>query len=45
MVPASAPEPPAGFEVLRASTLVEALARAGLSLEAKPVGFPRAVSA
>ena len=45
VVPASAPEPPAGFEVLRASTLVEALARAGLSLEAKPVGFPRAVSA
>jgi DNA repair protein RadA/Sms len=45
VVPASAPEAPAGFEVLRASTLVEALAKAGLTVGAKPVGFPRAVSA
>ncbi len=45
IVPASAPAPPAGFEVLRASTLIEALTKAGLSLGAKPVGFPRAVSA
>jgi DNA repair protein RadA/Sms len=45
IVPASAPEPPAGFGVLRASTLVEALAGAGLYLGGKPVGFPRAVSA
>jgi DNA repair protein RadA/Sms len=45
VVPASAPEPPPGFEVIRASTLVEALAKAGLALGGKPVGFPRAVSA
>ncbi len=45
VVPASAPEPPAGFEVLRASTLVDAIARAGLVLGKKPVGFPRAVPA
>jgi DNA repair protein RadA/Sms len=45
IVPASAPEPPAGFEVLRAATLVEALAKSGLRLGAKPVGFPRAVPA
>jgi DNA repair protein RadA/Sms len=45
VVPASAPEPPAGFDVLRASTLVQALALAGLHLGAKPVGFPRAVPA
>lgn len=45
VVPASAPEPPPGFEVLRAATLVEALAKAGLVLGAKPVGFPRAASA
>ena len=45
VVPASAPEPPPGLEVLRASTLVEAIARAGLKLGPKPVGFPRAVPA
>jgi DNA repair protein RadA/Sms len=45
IVPASAPEAPPGFEVLRASTLVEALAQATLTLGAKPVGFPRAVPA
>ncbi len=45
LVPASAPEPPAGFEVLRAATLVEALAESGLRLGSKPVGFPRAVPA
>lgn len=45
IVPASAPEPPAGFEVLRAATLVEALAKSGLRLGAEPVGFPRAVPA
>ena len=45
VVPASAPAPPAGFEVLRASTLVEALALAGLHLGTKPVGFPRAIPA
>ncbi len=45
IVPASAPEPPAGFEVVRAATLVEALAKSGLGLGAKPVGFPRAVPA
>jgi DNA repair protein RadA/Sms len=45
VVPASAPEPPAGFEVLRASTLLEALAKAGLRVGDKPVGFPRAASA
>jgi hypothetical protein len=32
VVPASAPEPPPGLEVLRASTLVEAISRAGLRL-------------
>jgi DNA repair protein RadA/Sms len=45
IVPASAPEPPAGFEVLRASTLLEALALAGLPVGGKPVGFPRAIPA
>jgi DNA repair protein RadA/Sms len=45
VVPASAPEPPAGFEVLRASTVVEALALAGLRVGSKPVGFPRATPA
>jgi DNA repair protein RadA/Sms len=45
VVPASAPEPPAGIQVLRASTLAEAIAKAGLALGAKPVGFPRAVPA
>jgi DNA repair protein RadA/Sms len=45
VVPASAPEPPPGMEILRASTLVEAIARAGLHLGPKPVGFPRAVPA
>jgi DNA repair protein RadA/Sms len=45
IVPASAPAPPPGFEVMRASTLAEALAGAGLKLGGKPVGFPRAVSA
>ena len=45
IVPASAPEPPPGFEVLRVATLVEALAKSGLRLGAKPVGFPRAVPA
>jgi DNA repair protein RadA/Sms len=45
VVPASAPEPPPGFEVLRASTLLEALAKAGLRVGDKPVGFPRAVPA
>ena len=45
IVPASAPEPPAGIDVLRAATLVEALATSGLRLGAKPVGFPRAVPA
>jgi DNA repair protein RadA/Sms len=45
VVPASAPDGPPGLEVLRASTLVEAIARAGLVLGAKPVGFPRAVPA
>ncbi|MGI8809258.1 MAG: DNA repair protein RadA [Acidimicrobiales bacterium] len=45
IVPASAPEPPAGLEVLRAATLVEALATSGLRLDAKQVGFPRAISA
>ena len=45
VVPASAPAPPAGFEVLRAATLAEALAAAGLNLGGKTVGFPRAVSA
>jgi len=45
IVPASAPEPPAGIEVLRAATLVEALATSGLRVGAKPVGFPRAVPA
>jgi DNA repair protein RadA/Sms len=55
VVPASAPEPPPGLEVLRASTLVEAIARAGLvsgpggplsgGNGSKPVGFPRAVPA
>jgi DNA repair protein RadA/Sms len=45
VVPASAPPPPPGFEVLRASSLLEALAKAGLAVGDKPVGFPRAVSA
>jgi DNA repair protein RadA/Sms len=45
VVPASAPHPPAGFEVLRASTLAEGLAAAGLKVGGKPVGFPRAASA
>ncbi len=45
VVPVSAPEPPAGFEILRAATLVEAVVKAGLVLGPKPVGFPRAVSA
>jgi len=45
VVPASAPQPPPGFEVLRASTLAEALAAAGLNVGGKPVGFPRAVPA
>jgi len=45
VVPASAPEPPPGLEVLRASTLVEAISRAGLRLGPRPVGFPRAVPA
>jgi DNA repair protein RadA/Sms len=45
LVPASAPEPPPGIDVLRAATLVEALAKAGLILGGKPVGFPRAVPA
>jgi DNA repair protein RadA/Sms len=45
LVPASAPEPPAGFEVVRAATLVEAIAKAGLLKGGKPVGFPRAVPA
>jgi DNA repair protein RadA/Sms len=45
VVPASAPEPPAGLHLLRASTLVEAIAAAGLRLGPKPVGFPRAVPA
>jgi DNA repair protein RadA/Sms len=45
VVPASAPEPPTGIDVLRASTLVEALALAGLHLGVKPVGFPRAIPA
>ena len=35
IVPASAPEPPAGFEVLRATTLVDALATSGLRLGAQ----------
>jgi len=45
VVPASAPEPPPGIAVLRAATLVEAVAVAGLRIGAKPVGFPRAVPA
>jgi DNA repair protein RadA/Sms len=45
VVPASAPEPPPGISVLRAGTLVEAIALAGLRLGPKPVGFPRAVPA
>ncbi|MDQ6725431.1 MAG: DNA repair protein RadA [Actinomycetota bacterium] len=45
VVPASAPEPPAGITVVRAATLVEAIAAAGLRLGSKPVGFPRAVPA
>jgi DNA repair protein RadA/Sms len=45
VVPASAPEPPPGLQVLRASTLVEAIAESGLHLGPKPVGFPRAVPA
>ena len=35
IVPASAPDPPAGFEVLRATTLVDALATSGLRLGAQ----------
>ncbi|HEX2048105.1 MAG TPA: DNA repair protein RadA [Acidimicrobiales bacterium] len=45
IVPASAPDPPPGIEVIRASTLPDALARAGIVAGNKPVGFPRAVSA
>ncbi|HWI04082.1 MAG TPA: DNA repair protein RadA [Acidimicrobiales bacterium] len=45
IVPASAPQPPPGFEVVRASTLLEALTMAGLPVGDKPVGFSRAVSA
>ena len=45
VVPMSAPDPPAGFQALRAATLAEAIAKAGLVLGAKPVGFPRAVPA
>jgi DNA repair protein RadA/Sms len=45
VAPASAPDGPPGLEVLRASTLVEAMGRAGLRLGPKPVGFPRAVPA
>src|SRR5438045_3284819 len=45
IVPATAPAPPAGFEVLRASTLLEALALAGFRLGGKTVGFPRAIPA
>ena len=45
IVPASAPEPPPGLEVLRAATLVEALARAAVRDGSKPVGFPRAAPA
>ncbi|MGI8984701.1 MAG: DNA repair protein RadA, partial [Acidimicrobiales bacterium] len=44
-VPALSPPAPAGIEALRASTLLQALAAAGLIIGAKPVGFPRAVSA
>ena len=45
LVPASAPEPPPGIELLRAATLAEAVAGAGLLSGGKPVGFPRAISA
>ena len=45
VVPASAPEPPAGITVERVSSLSDAAAKAGLLLGPKTVGFPRAVSA
>jgi DNA repair protein RadA/Sms len=45
IVPASAPDPPPGVEVIRVSTLSEALAGAGLFLGRETVGFPRAVPA
>jgi DNA repair protein RadA/Sms len=45
VVPASAPDPPPGIDVIRASTLPDALAAAGIVVGNKPVGFPRAVSA
>lgn len=45
VVPASSPEPPPGLEVVRASTVVEAMARAGLPAGTNPVGFPRAIPA
>jgi len=45
VVPASAPEPPPGIAVLRAATLIDAIAVVGLRLGPKPVGFPRAAQA
>ena len=45
IVARSAPDPPAGLEVLRAATLVEAIAKAGLTLGPQPVGFRRAIPA
>ena len=45
LVPASAPEPPAGIQALRAATLRDALNIGGLLSGGQPVGFPRAVSA
>ncbi|MDQ3895707.1 MAG: DNA repair protein RadA [Actinomycetota bacterium] len=45
IVPASAPDPPPGIDVIRAATLHDALAKAGIVAGNKPVGFSRAVSA
>ena len=45
VVPVSAPDPPPGIEVLRASTLGEAMLKAGLIFGPEPVGSSRAVPA
>ena len=45
IVPASAPDAPPGIHAIRAATVAEAVAKAGIAAGNKPVGFPRAVSA
>jgi DNA repair protein RadA/Sms len=45
LVPASAPDPPAGIDLVRVATLSDAVQEAGLLKAGKPVGFPRAAPA